>query len=258
VSFRAEERFLQNSLSEGAARMVGLVLAHLANERGQSWHGMASLMKKTRLSERGVQMGVKDLIRLGDIAVYRGAGDKGTNVYQVLCFGMATNLELSQALTPPANDDAQSAPPHVVRGAKGMSPSAPEYKGTDNKELTLGADGGVEVPSEEEVLTEGKTYAGNLALGSPAGMPEKWCRGWYAGKLGYRQFNWERWRQIMKLDFERDFAERRPQAWGEFLKNPAAAGREDLAELREQLRVARHLEDDHEIQRLTALMGGAG
>jgi hypothetical protein len=60
----------------------------------------------------------------------------------------------------------------------------------------------------------------------------------------------------MKLDFEKDFRDRRPQALEGIKKDLAGGSALDTAELREALRVASHLKDEPEIARLTALLEG--
>jgi hypothetical protein len=147
----------------------------------------------------------------------------------------------------------------LSQGDMDVSPMSPNPSGTVRGEPPpeAVASAYAEIPSEEEVLTEGKAYPGNLAIGAPAMMPETWCRGWYAGKLGYQKFAWERWRKIFKLDFENDFRGGRTQALGDLKKNaPGGNGSMGKSELREALRVARHLKDDAEEARLFARLEG--
>jgi hypothetical protein len=248
VSIRALSRVWEFSQANSSDLLVALALADFADDRGRAWPSTHTLMKKSKLSERQVQTSVNRLLVLKEINIYPNAGPRGVNVYQILCFGDAPTPAQS---APPQDmrgaDDAKQTdkttqpksveiepltplPPQDVRGAdktEKLSSSAPNPSGTVISNPS-GVGVAVGIPSEEEVLKEGKAYPGNLAVGAPPRMPENWIRGWYVSKLGYRNFAWERWQKIQRLDFEKDFRNRLPQALGDLWgKNGAGSGRTD-------------------------------
>ncbi len=300
MSIRAINRVWENSAAKEGDLLVLLALADFADEHGKAWPSIETLARKARLTTRQVYRSIARLHdELKEIDISSNTGPHGVNEYHVLCFG----------------DPDKMSPLTLSQGDKGVSQMSSNPSGTVIKEPPLVASGAVEIPSEEAVLKEGKAYAGNMAIGAPSEMPEHWCLGWYASKRGYRNFNWGSWKVVLKLDFEKDFRERRPQAMGEILgknaapqkrggrqgwqlardlaaldmqieqhprtnwpgnvpvpddvkksyeallrkraelKNEAAGNdRVDKRELWEMLRVARHLKDEPEIARLTALL----
>ncbi len=90
-----------HSRSAKTQRLVLLALADCASDDGQNaYPSMAELMRKTGLSERGVQGSVSELIAIGELEVDFNGGPKGCNRYRII-------------MTP-----AGDAPPKRVRGAR--------------------------------------------------------------------------------------------------------------------------------------------
>ena len=87
---------------------------------------------------------------------------------------------------------------------KGERASAPENTAND---------GFVEVPDEAEVLTFGRDYAGDIARGIPATIPDTWALDWFRYKVGAGTLP-KKWREKMAADFARDFTARHPKALG--------------------------------------------
>jgi hypothetical protein len=320
---------LENSTAKGSDLLVLIILADFADERGKAWPSNATLARKARIDERQVRRSIITLHdELKEIDVSYNTGPHGVNEYHVLCFGDPDKLS-PRTLSPgdtmpsplgiPIKEGGDNIPPGQI--AAQMSPNPPgPVRGLEPPLVAVASSAAAEfpeIPSVEDVLAEADKYPGNLAIGcEKPGMPEKWCRYWYKSKVAYRQFAWERWKLALKLDFENDFRDRRPQALGELqksatggssgrrqdwqltqdlavldlqieqhprtnwpgnvplpddvkksyeallrkraeLKNEAAGnGRVDRGELREMLRVARHLKDEPEIARLTRLLEG--
>jgi hypothetical protein len=61
-----------------------LALADYANDDGESWPSVASLTRKSRLSERGVQTVLKRLAVAGWLEIEPGNGRNNTNLYRII------------------------------------------------------------------------------------------------------------------------------------------------------------------------------
>jgi pyocin large subunit-like protein len=69
----------------GAAPTVRLVLyalADMANDDGECWPSIASLVERTGLGERAIQTALAGLVSAGTLAVERGGGRGRTNLYR--------------------------------------------------------------------------------------------------------------------------------------------------------------------------------
>jgi hypothetical protein len=273
MSIRALNRVFENSDATGSDLLVLIMLANFANEFGKAWPSNATLARMARVNEVTVRRSIITLHDgLKEIDVSYNTGPKGVNEYHVLCFDTPDKFHPGAIDTPPSNlHPVQDAPPptetpmkeggcntHPVQTVSQLHPNPSGTLKEPSLELVpVPSSALAEIPSEEEVLAQGRVYDGNLAIGAPAGIPEKWCRFWLASKLGYRQFNWGLWKLVLKMDFENDFKDRRTNALANLQKNtPGGNGTLDRGELREMLRVARHQKDEPEIARLEVLLKG--
>jgi hypothetical protein len=85
VSVKVMTWVWEHSRSKLSARLVLLAIADHANGDGvDAFPSMAQLAHKTGLSERGVQIAVAELVRLGELHVSAGGGRGRTNRYRVL------------------------------------------------------------------------------------------------------------------------------------------------------------------------------
>lgn len=101
MSVRVMTWVWEQSRTRKAERLVLLAIADCAaDDGGNAFPSMAELMRKTGLSERGVQGCIGKLVVLRELEVRRNAGPGGCNRYRVL-------------MTP-----AENAPPQKVRGAR--------------------------------------------------------------------------------------------------------------------------------------------
>ncbi|MGI5274702.1 helix-turn-helix domain-containing protein [Nonomuraea sp. CA-218870] len=135
-----------HSKAKKGSRLTLLAIADCASADGSNaFPSMAELMRKTGLSERGVQAAVSDLERLGELAVERISG-KG-NRYRVVM--------TSEVSRPPQNPTpAESAPPQNLRGAEDAPPqnshpaeSAPTP--AESAGVTVTEPSGCSLPTEE-------------------------------------------------------------------------------------------------------------
>lgn len=62
-------------------KLVLLCLADFANERGEAWPSVATIVKKTGLVERTIQASIKRLKASQNLEIKAGAGRKNTNLY---------------------------------------------------------------------------------------------------------------------------------------------------------------------------------
>jgi hypothetical protein len=63
-------------------RLVLYALADMANDDGECWPSIASLVERTGLSERTIQTALAKLVSAGTLAVERGGGRGRTNLYR--------------------------------------------------------------------------------------------------------------------------------------------------------------------------------
>lgn len=88
------------SRSKKTERLVLLAIADCASEDGSNaYPSTTELMRKTGLSERGVQGAIGSLVALGELFVSRNGGPRGCNRYRVI---MATPQDLPPQIVPPA------------------------------------------------------------------------------------------------------------------------------------------------------------
>lgn len=84
MSVRVMSWVWDHSRSKSTQRLVLLAIADCAADDGaNAYPSMAELMRKTGLSERGVQSAVNGLVELGELKVARNAGPRGCNRYRV-------------------------------------------------------------------------------------------------------------------------------------------------------------------------------
>lgn len=114
-----------HSRSKKTERLVLLAIADCASDDGaNAYPSTTELMRKTGLSERGVQSAVANLIALGELFVGRNSGPRGCNRYRV---NMDTPADPAPgqrvrggARRAPANGappaDPAPPPPQTVRG----------------------------------------------------------------------------------------------------------------------------------------------
>jgi hypothetical protein len=94
-----------------AQRFVLLAIADYANDDGEAWPSIAGIMKKTTLSERGVQTNIRRLESAGWLQIETGKGRKGCNNYTIK--------------TPQEMHPAGDAPPHIEAETPHMSAETP-------------------------------------------------------------------------------------------------------------------------------------
>lgn len=106
----------QQSRSKKNARLLLLAIADCANDAGlNAFPSVAELVRKTGLSERGVQSTIADLVALGELLVHRNAGPGGCNRYQVVM----TPADSAGGANPAGAD---SAPPAKRAPRKSRTP----------------------------------------------------------------------------------------------------------------------------------------
>ena len=71
------------SSQKGARLLLLVALADNANDDGYAWPSIPTLARKSRMSERYVQMMLKDIEIDGEISVHEGEGPHGVNLYHI-------------------------------------------------------------------------------------------------------------------------------------------------------------------------------
>jgi len=97
MSIKIMSEIWDSAEAEGATLLILLALADFSNEEGQSWPSIASLCRKSRVSERRVHEIIHELSTTGLLTVERNAGPNGVNVYTLMPRG---------ALSAPLNSTA--------------------------------------------------------------------------------------------------------------------------------------------------------
>jgi len=103
-----------NANASGGELLVLLALADHANDKGVCWPGVARVARKARMSERHVQRILRKLQRAGQLTMKAGAGNKGTNLYQIPMGGD----KLSGVTFPTSGGD--------ISGSQGVTQMSPE------------------------------------------------------------------------------------------------------------------------------------
>ena len=158
MSVRCMSWVWSESASTSTARFVLLAIADAANDAGtDAYPSMASLVRKTRLSERTVQAAIKTLVALGELVVAPNAGPKGTNRYRIV---MRTPAESAppQNLHPPADlAGAAAAPPQEMHPTPADPAPLPPQQLHPNRPLPT------HEPSEEPLSSEIEQICSHLA-----------------------------------------------------------------------------------------------
>lgn len=120
MSLRLMGQVWQSSSQEGGALLVLLALADFAHDDGSgAWPSIHTLALKSRLKDRQVQRVLKQLEAAGEIAITRGAGPGGANLYQVYPPGVTVTPGVKK--TP-----GVTVTPGVIQYTGGVSSSTPK------------------------------------------------------------------------------------------------------------------------------------
>lgn len=96
MSIRVMQSVWEHSTQSGGALVLLLAIADNAHDDGDgAYPSIATLAQKSRMSGRNVNLLLKQLAEAGEIAIRRGAGPNGVNVYRVLLPGLSTPEKIS-------------------------------------------------------------------------------------------------------------------------------------------------------------------
>lgn len=87
MSIRVMSEVFDESAARGNRLLVLVILADTSNDDGVAWPKIATVARKSRLSERGVQKIIKELEAIGELRVYEGGfldGKNQSSTYHVL------------------------------------------------------------------------------------------------------------------------------------------------------------------------------
>lgn len=103
MSVRVMAWVWDQSESEGNDRLVLLAIADCASDDGgNAYPSVATLVRKTKTSERTVQRAIKSVVQLGELTVFPQSGPKGCNRYRVNM--TPRQIDTPVKLTPPQSD----------------------------------------------------------------------------------------------------------------------------------------------------------
>lgn len=83
----------KHSQADHGALLVLLAIADFADANGEAFPSIATLASKSRLSERKVQLALKELETLGELSIEQGTGPHGRYTFRVLV-GIETNVRV--------------------------------------------------------------------------------------------------------------------------------------------------------------------
>jgi hypothetical protein len=168
----------EHSRSKLSARLVLLAIADHANGDGvDAFPSTAQLMHKTGLSERGVQVAVAELVKLGELHVAAGGGRGRTNRYRVLMVNPAEDApfdaENPAEKTPysenPAENTAYSVhetPQPTTGNPAGSAPGTKKEPRATVKNSPKGSSTrtrGTRIPADFPLTDEMRDYARQFA-----------------------------------------------------------------------------------------------
>ena len=113
MSIKIMSQIWENGPDSMTDRFVLLCIADYANDGGIAWPSIASICKKTTLSDRGVQKSIRRLEASGWLVVETAAGRKGCNNYHIK--------------TPNTVHPEQSSPPNVDTLPPNVETQTPEH-----------------------------------------------------------------------------------------------------------------------------------
>lgn len=199
MSIRAMNAVWEHSRSKGAARLVLLAIAdHTGDDGTGAFPGYERLVKKTRLSERGIRGNIRELeVDLQELVVAEHPDDRRRNIYSVRLPGLRAYEEIpakiagvppdpeSRASDQPKQDPIQSVSetPAKIAAIVREQPAdvagddEPDYRQIDvAKPATDRADTGKSARAYKEEPPGTKS---NLPVGAPDGAadsmtPDDW------------------------------------------------------------------------------------
>ena len=139
MSYQATDAVLRYSQAENAARLVLLVIAAHADDRGRdSYPGVPLICRESRLSDRAVRYALKELVESGELVVDQPSAGRVPAVYSVNlpAWEMTTRPTLQNSSLNPANNAGLSLP----NGANnaGLDDSTPQImQGSTNPTLQI-------------------------------------------------------------------------------------------------------------------------
>ena len=223
-------------------KMVLLAIADNARDSGKAWPGIELIAKKASVTPRAVSSILARLEEKGELQIMRNWGPRGTNCYILNCvakgrFDPPTRDEMDEggdeAASPPLNGvhppEAASPPgktlgnqalplngvhpPEAASSRSERTLSSGEPLGTTEHTHTQAPGGGfTEIPDEQTVLKHAREYAGSLAKGIPAVIPERWAQAYFDWRQFTEEFWPRQWQEEMNRRFERDWVAGRPEA----------------------------------------------
>jgi len=152
-----------HSRSVNAGRIVLLAIAHGADSDGKTEMSVAELAVKCRLGERTVQVAVRELEALHELAVWPKAGAHRRNGYQVLTSKGAGSAPIDPAGSAPRHSGVQNLHPAESAGSKPDTLQVRPIKGAES------------APKENDphvVSTTGSSMAGVKEVPAKPERPE--------------------------------------------------------------------------------------
>jgi hypothetical protein len=114
--------------------LVALAIADFADDEGNAYPSIATLSKKSRLSDRQVKRAIKNLEILGELRILRGTGPFGTNRYQLRGDSLSC-VDLSWGVA----NEAEGGDICDIGGVTPMSPNPSEETIRRNRHVRNGA-----------------------------------------------------------------------------------------------------------------------
>lgn len=172
MSVKAMTWVWDHSKSKKNERLVLLAIADCASEDGSNaYPSIAELMRKTGLSERGVQGAIGNLVRLGELFVAANAGPRGCNRYRVIMH-TPQNLPPAESAGSPAQpagcnsctpQNSTETPAESAGGTKYEPSEKNSPSGSSTRTRTHTRTRGTRIPDDFPVTEPMREYATRYA-----------------------------------------------------------------------------------------------
>ena len=118
----------QHSTARSGDLLVALAIADFSNDEGIAFPAIPTLAKKARLSPRQVKRALKELQRLGELAILKNRGPHGVNRYKLLPGDVLSRDNLSPVTSATGGGD--------ILGKQGVTPMSPNPS-EENRQRTV-------------------------------------------------------------------------------------------------------------------------
>lgn len=128
MSIRIMSHVWEHSAQSSGTLLVLLAIADFADDTGRAFPSVATLARKSRLSERQVQRVIAALVSAGELRVRTGEGPHGTHLFQVVVPTPRQSVtpDMLSPVPPVTQTGDTGAQGGAAGDAEGVTPAAPK------------------------------------------------------------------------------------------------------------------------------------